>query len=510
MTLYQKFKNLKIDHAAIGLRQQKANDTTYFCTPEGAKIIGWEGVDGIHYCFIRGFGEMVFAVNPSNAPGDYAHPIARNFEDLLCLLLSCGSMDAIEQAHMWDETTFYEYVKENQPGTEERAAMDVIKESLSITPMEKPFHYIKDLQAGFDGRRIRYPHGYCDENADLAAEKELPLWKVFYDGGFWKEKGLPGREVSVRKSFRWGQEHWVIPAIYICREGLVVDFCLEAEAETLKDYLDKWNLHCEDRDCSKEQRERMENENPLHAEFTAKAIVNGETLKRKHGSGLFWLPESCLADKSYQDEKARQVLEHYGLDLNNGWAINRYSFPWAAKRPIVIKLLRLRMERSPANIPGVHLRSPAVGNRVTFKHPVTGLEHTLTVHEYETQQMEQGAFHDDNVEYPTHYTAMTYTLFPDIANGDFRLEDCAESDRPRSKNSELEQPGAIAVGLIGITKNTEITLENGASVHPHAAVSSLHFDPKPEIEWRMTFCQKMMEDLEVTLIEKEQANGGEL
>lgn len=74
MTLYQKFKNLKIDHAAIGLRQQKANDTTYFCTPEGAQIIGWGGVDGIHYCFIRGFGEMVFAVNPSNAPGDYVHP----------------------------------------------------------------------------------------------------------------------------------------------------------------------------------------------------------------------------------------------------------------------------------------------------------------------------------------------------------------------------------------------------------------------------------------------------
>lgn len=171
MTLYQKFKNLKIDHAAIGLRQQKADDTTYFCTPEGTKIIGWAGVDGIHYCFILGFCEMVFAVNPSNAPGDYVHPIARSFEDLLCLLLSRGSMDAIEQAHMWDETMFYEYVKENQPGTEERDAMDAIKESLSITPMGKPFNYIKDLQAGFDDRRIRYPHEYYDASVNTAAKK---------------------------------------------------------------------------------------------------------------------------------------------------------------------------------------------------------------------------------------------------------------------------------------------------------------------------------------------------
>lgn len=118
----------------------------------------------------------------------------------------------------------------------------------------------------------------------------------------------------------------------------------------------------------------------------------------------------------------------------------------------------------------------------------------------------RGAFRDDNVEYPTHYMTMTYTLFPDIANGGFRLEDCAESDRSRSKNSELELPGSPALGLIGITKNTTITLENGASVHPHAAVSSLHFKPNPEIEWRATFCQKMMEDVEVTLIEKKQVN----
>lgn len=43
----------------------------------------------------------------------------------------------------------------------------------------------------------------------------------------------------------------------------------------------------------------MENEHPLHVEFKARAIVNGETLKWKRGSGLFWIPESCLTDRSY-------------------------------------------------------------------------------------------------------------------------------------------------------------------------------------------------------------------
>ena len=64
---------------------------------------------GIHYCFVKGFDEMVFAVSPENLPGEYVHPITRSFTDMLSLLLACGSMDAIEQAHMWDEAAFDGY-----------------------------------------------------------------------------------------------------------------------------------------------------------------------------------------------------------------------------------------------------------------------------------------------------------------------------------------------------------------------------------------------------------------
>ena len=137
MNLYQRFKKLNIDHSAIGL-EQSDDPVTYFCTPKGAVAIGWAGVDGIHYCFVKGLDEMVFAVNPTNDSGDYVHPIARSFEDMLSLLLACGSMDAIEQAHMWDEAAFEGYVKENQPGEEQTAAMAVIREQLGIEPMEYP------------------------------------------------------------------------------------------------------------------------------------------------------------------------------------------------------------------------------------------------------------------------------------------------------------------------------------------------------------------------------------
>ena len=75
---YPAFRKTGIDLAPLGMGQRPETET-YFCTPRGARIFGWAGVDGIHFCFIRGFGEMVFAVSPMNLAPHYVHPLARNF-----------------------------------------------------------------------------------------------------------------------------------------------------------------------------------------------------------------------------------------------------------------------------------------------------------------------------------------------------------------------------------------------------------------------------------------------
>ncbi len=130
VTTYHKFQKLNIDHSVIDL-DQNISDVNYFCTPVGAKVIGEAGVDGIHYCFIEGFDEMVFAISPSSFPGENVHPIAKNFEDLLRLLLACGSMDAIEQTYMWDEELFEQYIMDNKPDEKQCAVMDIIKKRIS-------------------------------------------------------------------------------------------------------------------------------------------------------------------------------------------------------------------------------------------------------------------------------------------------------------------------------------------------------------------------------------------
>lgn len=67
---YEKFLRSGMDLAAVGIECCREN-TQYFCTPKGASVFGWAGTDGIHFCFIRGFGGMVFSVNPMNLRAMY-------------------------------------------------------------------------------------------------------------------------------------------------------------------------------------------------------------------------------------------------------------------------------------------------------------------------------------------------------------------------------------------------------------------------------------------------------
>ena len=89
--VFQKFLRSGIELSVVGVECREDNNP-YFCTPKGASIFGWAGVDGIHFCFVRGFGSMVFSVSPMNSAPDFVHPLANNFADFLRLLLACLSL----------------------------------------------------------------------------------------------------------------------------------------------------------------------------------------------------------------------------------------------------------------------------------------------------------------------------------------------------------------------------------------------------------------------------------
>lgn len=465
MTTYQKFRKLNIDFSAIGL-EVTGTEEPYFCTPKGARIIGSAGVDGIHYCFVRGQGEMVFAVRPMNETGKNVFPIARNFEDLLRLLAACGSMDAIEQAWQWDEEQFDEYLAEYPAKSEALAVSGILRDKLGITPMKRPFEYLCELQRSYNYGELNFTTEYYELLHSMPAERIPSEWKVTMDGGFCPERGKNGKCITVNQDFIWGDDVWHVPAVYVCSTGLVVDFCIEVGKD--------------DTDIG----------------FRGDIILNGETLPVSRGSNLTYVPSHLRGDDDWEEPETIWVMEHYNLDSSKSWVIRRCTFPWEGRRSVEPETLKLKLERDRTEIPGMQFQTPEVGEQIKFKHPVTGEEHILTVREYEAQELDPDCFNDENIEFPRQLSAMVYTLEPDLSGIRFMLQDCDPGDRPRVKSSEARMASMMFFGCKAAAR-----IRNDGTEKTHAACSSAHFEPIREpVQWKMVFYEKMMEDMEIELI----------
>ena len=146
----------------IGLEKPSPYHVDYFCTPKGAEAIGWENC--ICYCFVEGFGEMVFAVNPESCADSFVYPLAYNLEDFLRLVLACGSTTAVEQIVLWSREQFEDFLTgENNamvPG--QRDVLDRLARDLGLEPMEDPYSYVKSVQAGFDSTALSFSDEYYD------------------------------------------------------------------------------------------------------------------------------------------------------------------------------------------------------------------------------------------------------------------------------------------------------------------------------------------------------------
>ena len=182
MNYLNSYLRSKLDLSAVGF-QRGDKESGYFCTPVLSKVIGWAGVDGIHFCTTKGFDEIIFAVSPANLPGEYVHPVARNFEDFLRLLLACYDTAAIEQCWFMDQEYFEGYINDIQVTPDMQNSLDAIQNKYKLTPMEDPFGYMHKLQEEFDFDSLRFPPEYY-EIVDETPERPAPEWKVTWDGDF--------------------------------------------------------------------------------------------------------------------------------------------------------------------------------------------------------------------------------------------------------------------------------------------------------------------------------------
>lgn len=206
---------------------------------------------------------MVFAVSPMNSAPDFVHPLSKDFADFLRLLLACGDVAALEQAWMWEEAQFEAFLRNNPPTQAQQVRLSEVAARLKLTPTEHPWVYLKELQASFDYGKIKYTEDYYDIDMNPAAEPTAPEWKVYFEGnsGVHSGRDRAGVEIKLNKHFDWAGHHWIIPAVYSCSKGLVVDFCMRAEAEDIRRFIAKWNLTAENdsaENFTQEQQMQME------------------------------------------------------------------------------------------------------------------------------------------------------------------------------------------------------------------------------------------------------------
>jgi len=502
---YQKFLRKQINLAALGVEQNPDN-TPYFCTPKGASIIGWAGVDGIHYCFIRGFGEMVFAVSPANTSPDFVHPVAKSYEDFLRLLLACGSAAALEQAWMWKEELFDSYIQENTPTKSGQLVLAEIREKLALLPMEKPWQYIKELQDSFDYYKIKYSEDFYDPGTKENIEPGPQQWQVYFDGSFGGREGgrqRPGKEITVQAHFYLNDKEWYIPAIYSCSRGLLIDFCVEIPGKQIADFIDKWKLSPQNdgSSFSDQQREEIEAENPMTVNISPEIVLNGKTSSASHGCGLSWNP--CFPELN--GIESEEACRHYGLDQDSGWVIWRAAFPWQTKRQPSISSVSVRIRHDPLDIAGPHFKVKAAAERIEFTNPITDISHTITVQEYGQQEIPATGFGVEDYDFPAHYVAMSYTISPDLNDESFSIRDCKNGDSPRRKTPNPRDAQAdsdcLALGIIGAASApAAISLGNSEHEKLHFACSALHFEPAETVDWKIIFHEKPCPDMTIKLL----------
>ena len=511
MNTYKAYKNGEIDLSAFGL-DRCGNDYTYFCTPVGADVFAAPGVDGIHYCMIEGFGEMVFAVSPMNCPCEYVHPVARNFDDFLALLMMCDGNAAIEQCWQWTQEQFDAFMDEQGYCPEAKQATTHLMELTGLEPMEQAYKYIRSLQKSFNYKSIPFSEEYYEtvpaedpeEQEEILCEQPATPWAVYYNANFWgnNHEGEPCEEISIEKRFFWAGREWYLPSVYICDKGMVTDILFRVDAAEVQAFMDKWGVTEENEHTfSREQRRLMELENPLSFNFNSELNINGKCLRTNRGCGIVYVP--------FRDEIDRlewqSVLDYYNLDIKSCWVIQRSCYPWIDGQPTEIVTMEVIMKHQPMFVPGETFETSAAGEDHNFQNPTTGTTHTLTVQEFEAKEMELKFPGIEDWEYPSNHIEMTFTLEPELPQTEFSITDSQQSDKPRAIPNQIcgrKSSGTEAIGIIGGADGpTAIIVGRPKSKRQlHAAVSRFCFEPFDTVRWQLSFREKQIEEMTVELM----------
>lgn len=345
----------------------------------------------------------------------------------------------------------------------------------------------------------------CSEKI-VRKDKKPPKWEVYFNRDFLchAENQSAGQEQPINVHFEFDGKQCHVPSVYACNEGLVLDCCIKISAEELRVFHEKHSALMANKDFDAVYGEivKLFSQNPMNVIVTPEVTLNGERIVSNHGHAVGWNP--CLRDLNTFE--AETTLKHYGLDLDSGWRVWRYCFDYSELIEYEISSLSVTFKHGHKDVygPSFKVSMPGNGDKFTFTHPITGEEHTLTVQSYRQVIMPEPAFLDKSCEYPTHLIQMCYTIYPNLPDGSFCINDFCRGDQMRKKAGSSDD-GIISgmsrcIGLIKASGAEGIAFGGSEQGRLHVTYSATHFQPVDSVKWQLIFFLDSSQDTTVELV----------
>lgn len=312
---------------------------------------------------------------------------------------------------------------------------------------------------------------------------------VFFNGSFWENPAdeTPCRPVAVNKQFDWNGYTWLIPAVYVCRQGLVMDLLKQVPLPELKAYAEKWK----DREEEPEQQAFAEYENPMSGHLDLKLRVRGAEIRSSRSCSTRWQPFGDRRESASQE--ARELMEAYNCKESHGWQFNRAFFRWDFEE--MPENIGLELKLKPHMLPCPEhftVKADSAEQTVAFTHPITGSRHFLVVREAVREMLAD--FEDDDIfTYPRCCLRLTYCFGHRDEYEQFWPRDCDSGDSPRRNGTKAEAETLLvsSVAAVGILE--------GGDTGERTVFSALHFEPVEQVRCRIDACAAAGEKMELSL-----------
>lgn len=305
-------------------------------------------------------------------------------------------------------------------------------------------------------------------------------WEVKFD-----RNGEPGREIALKKWIRWGEKRIYAPSVYACDEGFVLELCTQIDRESLGSFFAKWDPRVE-KGLNRQEQRQIRRENPLNPDLRCHILVNGVLVQNWHTNGSSWIPEDIRPKMEVYHDRTEARLAHYGLDRKAAWSFQRFFYSWPQGKQ-EIESLSAKLYMDPQEFGGEPFSMPGVGKSLELRNPITGLFHTLTVVNVQSESItipERFA----EYEMPAEAAIMVYRLDPDLTHEQFQLKDTQEADQALKKDGMPYNAGCVGM-MLRLPKDGT-----------HAAASSMRFKAPETVLWEPIFREKKLEDITVELL----------